>query len=151
MSWVCPSHSWLRVLLGSGEDLPFLERWIADLHRVCKGVEIPIGEETWCWDRLGLLHFIFGMALVLHYCDAMLPSASFCANISKHSKARVLHPMKTILKPRARRTRLVTCNGMRTSAVSLLCNCELDTLALWQRDPRLLRADDEDIVFTRSE
>jgi hypothetical protein len=40
---------------------------------------------------------------------------------------------------------------MRTSAISLLCNCELDTFALWQRDPRLLRTDDEDIVLTGSE
>jgi len=58
--------------------------------------------------------------------------------------------MKTILKPRAS-TRLVACNGMRTSAVSLLCNCELDTLALWQRDPWLLRTDDKDVVLTGSE
>jgi hypothetical protein len=40
---------------------------------------------------------------------------------------------------------------MCTSAVSLLCNCELDTLALWQRDPWLLRSDDEDVVLTCSE
>jgi hypothetical protein len=59
--------------------------------------------------------------------------------------------MKTILKPKAKRTRLVACNGMGTSAVSLLCNRKLDTLALWQRDPRLLRTDDEDVVLTRSE
>ncbi len=59
--------------------------------------------------------------------------------------------MKTILKPKARRTRLVACDCMSTSAVSLLCNRELDTLALWQRNPRLLRTDDEDVVLARSE
>jgi hypothetical protein len=75
----------------------------------------------------------------------------FCANLSKHSKAQVLHPMKTVLRPRARRIRLVACDGMRTSAISLLSNCELDTLTLWQRDPWLLRTDDEDVVLTGSE
>ena len=40
---------------------------------------------------------------------------------------------------------------MRTSAISFLSDCELDALALWQRDPRLLRSDDEDIILTRSE
>jgi hypothetical protein len=48
-------------------------------------------------------------------------------------------------------TRLVACNGMGTSAVSLLCNSELDTLALWQRDPWLLRTDDENVALTGSE
>ena len=45
----------------------------------------------------------------------------------------------------------MTCNGVRTSAVSLLSNRNLDTLALWQRDPWLLGTDDEDVVLTGSE
>jgi hypothetical protein len=45
-------------------------------------------------------------------------------------------------------TRLLACNGLCASAVSLLCDRELDTLALWQRDPWLLRADDEDVALT---
>lgn len=48
-------------------------------------------------------------------------------------------------------TRLVAGNGLGTSAISLLCNGKLDTLALWQGDPRLLRANDEDVALTGSE
>jgi len=40
---------------------------------------------------------------------------------------------------------------MRTSAISLLRNGQLDTLALWQRDPWFLGTDDEDVVLTGSE
>ena len=40
---------------------------------------------------------------------------------------------------------------MRTSAVSLLRNGKLDTLTLWQRNPRLFRTNNEDIVLTGSE
>lgn len=40
---------------------------------------------------------------------------------------------------------------MGTSAVSLLCNGKLDTLALRQRDPWLLGTDDKNVVLTRSE
>jgi len=40
---------------------------------------------------------------------------------------------------------------MGTSAISLLCNGKLDTLALWQRDPWLLRSDDENVALTGSE
>lgn len=39
---------------------------------------------------------------------------------------------------------------MSASAVSLLSNGELDTLTLWQRDPWLLRPNDEDVVLTGS-
>ena len=39
---------------------------------------------------------------------------------------------------------------MSTSAISLLGNRKLDTLALWQRDPWLLRTNDEDVAFTGS-
>jgi hypothetical protein len=46
---------------------------------------------------------------------------------------------------------LVACNGMCTSAVSLLCNRQLDTLALWQRDPWLLRTNDENVILTGGE
>lgn len=37
---------------------------------------------------------------------------------------------------------LVTSEGVRTAAVTLLSDRELDTLALWQRDPWLLLSDD---------
>jgi hypothetical protein len=132
----------------TGEDLPLSRRGLQILTEYAQWWAFPSGKETWFWDTLDFLHFV---VLVLHYFDAMLPSASFLRKSSKHSKAQILHPMKTIPKPRARRTRSVACNGMRTSAISLLCNCELDTLALWQRDPRLLRTYDEDVVLTRSE
>jgi len=39
---------------------------------------------------------------------------------------------------------------VRTSAISLLGDRKLDTLALWQRDPWLLGTDDEDVVLTGS-
>lgn len=45
---------------------------------------------------------------------------------------------------------LVSGNGVRTSAISLLGDRKLDTLALWQRDPWLLGTDDEDVVLTGS-
>jgi hypothetical protein len=129
-------YSWFSTLGGLWEGLPFLE------HRGCRSSPRmqrirapPIGKEIRFWDTLGFLHLV---VLVLHYYDALLLLAPFLRGSSKHSKAQILHPMKTILKPRARRIRSVACNGMRTSAISLLCNCELDTLALWQRDPRLL-------------
>ena len=74
-----------------------------------------------------------------------------CAKRVQHGKAEVLHPT-TIANPRGKQiTRLVAGNGLGTSAVSLLCNGELDTLALGQRDPWLIRADDEDVVLTGSE
>ena len=40
---------------------------------------------------------------------------------------------------------------MRTSAISLLGDCELDTLALWQRDPWLLTSNHEDVALTGGE
>jgi len=40
---------------------------------------------------------------------------------------------------------------LSTSAVTLLSNGELDTLALWQRDPWLLGTDDEDVALTGGE
>jgi hypothetical protein len=103
---------------------------VADPHRVCGGGVCSIRRRDLVLGHANedFLHFVI---LVLHYYGAMLPSASFLRKSSKHSKAQILHPMKTPLKPKARRTRLVACNGMGTSAVSLLCNCELDTLALW--------------------
>jgi hypothetical protein len=45
----------------------------------------------------------------------------------------------------------VACDGVSTSAISLLCDCELNALALWKRDPRLLRSDDKNVVLTSSE
>jgi hypothetical protein len=45
----------------------------------------------------------------------------------------------------------VASNGLRTSAISLLCDGKLDTLALWQRDPWLLGTDNENVVLTGSE
>lgn len=38
-----------------------------------------------------------------------------------------------------------------TSAVTLLSNGELDTLALWQRDPWLLGTNDKDVALTGGE
>lgn len=46
---------------------------------------------------------------------------------------------------------LVSGNGVCASAVTLLGDGELDTLALWQRDPWLLGTDDEDVVLTGGE
>jgi len=40
---------------------------------------------------------------------------------------------------------------MSTSAISLLCNRKLDTLALWQRNPWLLGTNNEDVALTGSE
>lgn len=54
-------------------------------------------------------------------------------------------------KQRRNTRRLVSGNGVRTSAISLLSNGKLDTLALWQRDPWLLGTDDENVVLTGSE
>jgi hypothetical protein len=45
----------------------------------------------------------------------------------------------------------VASNGVSPSAVSLLSNGELDTLALGEGDPWLLGADDEDVALTGSE
>jgi len=42
-------------------------------------------------------------------------------------------------------------NRMSTTAVALFRNRELDTLALWETDPRLLLADDKDVALTRGE
>ena len=42
-------------------------------------------------------------------------------------------------------------NCLSTSAVSLLSDGKLNTLALWQRDPWLLRSDNENVSFTGSE
>jgi hypothetical protein len=42
-------------------------------------------------------------------------------------------------------------NGLSTSAVTLLSDAELDTLALWKGDPWLLGSDDENVGLTSSE
>ena len=55
-----------------------------------------------------------------------------------------------VLKPISKVKHLVASNGVRTSAISLLSNCELHTLALWQRYPWLLGTNDEDVVLTGS-
>lgn len=41
--------------------------------------------------------------------------------------------------------------SLGSAAVSLLGDGQFDTLTLWQRDPRLLGADDEDVVLARGE
>lgn len=46
---------------------------------------------------------------------------------------------------------LVTSDGVSTTAVTLLSNAELDTLALGQGDPGLLSTDDEDVGLTGGE
>lgn len=103
-----------------------------------RGLAFPFAKNTGFWDTLNFLHLRDFVVLVLHYFAAMLLYAPFLRESSKHSKAQILHSMKTAPKPKLKRTRSVACNGMRTSTVSLLCNCKLDALALWQRDPRLL-------------
>jgi len=42
------------------------------------------------------------VVLVLHYYEAMLPTAPFLCKSSKHRKAQILHPMKTIINTRVR-------------------------------------------------
>jgi len=42
-------------------------------------------------------------------------------------------------------------DSVSTSTVSLLCNRKFDTFALWQRDPWLLRSDNEDVTLTGCE
>ena len=68
--------------------------------------------------------------------------------VNKHRKAQIL-PYHDDLNPDTRK--LVTCNSLRTSAISLLCNGKLDSLALWQRDPWLLGTNDKDVVLSGSE
>jgi len=46
---------------------------------------------------------------------------------------------------------LLASNGVCPAAVALLGNGELDTLALWKRDPWLLTANDENVALTGSE
>jgi hypothetical protein len=46
---------------------------------------------------------------------------------------------------------LVAGESERPTAVTLLSNAELDTLALRQADPGLLLADDEDVALTGGE
>jgi hypothetical protein len=41
-------------------------------------------------------------------------------------------------------------NGVSTSTISLLSNCQLNTLALRKRNPWLLSTDDENVVLTGS-
>jgi hypothetical protein len=99
---------WVPLIRGFGfrsfsrEDFSFLERtgcrsspsmwrW-RTFH---SGRDLVLGHAT-----VDFLHFV---VLVLHYYDAMLPSASFLCEASKHRKAQILHPMKTVLKPKARR------------------------------------------------
>lgn len=48
-------------------------------------------------------------------------------------------------------TGILVSLSVSASAVTLLGDGELDTLALWQRDPRLLATDDKDVAFTRGE
>jgi hypothetical protein len=72
----------------------------------------------------------------------------FCANLSTVTKPK--YSIHDHLDPKQSK-HLVACNGMRTSAISLLRNGQLDTLALWQRDPWLLGTDDEDVALTGSE
>lgn len=79
-------------------------------------------------------------------------------HVPKHRKGPKysIHP-RTIMKSRERSEQardeehLVSGNSVRTSAVSLLGDGELDTLALWQRDPWLLSTDNEDVVLTGGE
>ena len=85
-----------------------------------------------------------GLLCYLHF-----PSLLKMCVESKHTKAQILHSMN-IHDPK-QSTHLVAGNGMGTSAVSLLCNRKLDTLTLGQRNPWLLRSNDENVVLTGSE
>jgi len=44
----------------------------------------------------------------------------------------------------------MTCNSLCTSAISLLCDRKLDTLALGKRNPWLLGTDNEDVTLSSS-
>ncbi len=60
----------------------------------------------------------------------------------------LLHLMKST---KLKGTRpLMSSDSMGTSAVSLLCNCKFNTLTLRQRDPWLLRTNDENIALPSS-
>lgn len=92
--------------------------------------------------RVGLLRLV----VLVHYAAAI--RIIFCSP-EHNSKAQILRIM-TIPEP-TENANLVASNGVCTSAVSLLCDGQLDTLALWQRDPWLLRSDDENVVLTSCE
>jgi len=64
---------------------------------------------------------------------------------------RVLQPMTFSYHTASAFAILVASNGVRTTAVTLFSNRQLNTLALWQGDPWLLMTDDEDIALTGSE
>jgi len=53
--------------------------------------------------------------------------------------------------PREQKMTRLAGNCLSTSSVSLLGDGKLDTLALWQRDPWLLRSDNENVSLTGSE
>jgi len=68
-----------------------------------------------------------------------------------HRKAQILRPPNQSHSQSKKGPYLLSCDGMGASSVSLLGNGELDTLALWQRNPWLLGADNEDVGLTGSE
>jgi hypothetical protein len=63
---------WGRLFLSRTKGLQIFTEYV-------EGWAFPFGEESWFWDTLReILHFV---ELVLHYYDAMLPSASFFVQI----------------------------------------------------------------------
>ena len=85
---------WGRLLLSETDGLQILTEYVEVAY-------VPFGEETWFWDTLlktfyTLWYWFFTTMLL------MLPSASFLRKSSKHSKAQILHPMKTIISTRVR-------------------------------------------------
>jgi hypothetical protein len=91
------------------------------------------------------------MVLVYFFCYLHNPFLGDAQDVCSTERPKYSIP-KRIANPRGKEiTRLVAGNGLCTSAISLLCDGKLDTLALGQRDPRLLRPDDEDVTLTRGE
>ena len=86
----------------------------------------------------------YSFMVLVHYatCIPFLNAAS--ENVLKA-------PNTPFPNPREQKMTHLAGNCLSTSAVSLLSNGKLDTLALWQRDPWLLRSDNENVGLTGSE
>ncbi len=105
-----------------------------------KTVSLGLGIGT-AW---GVHHF-FGigslLTATLRYYAAIL--ALFADNPKPNTPSMNIIPKQ--------RRHLLTSDGVSASAISLLGDRKLDTLALWQRDPWLLGTDDENVALTGSE
>jgi hypothetical protein len=74
----------------------------------------------------------------------------YFANVPKHRKAQILHSINHPRTQSKQSTHLLAGDGVCASAISLLSDGKFDTLALWQRNPRLLRTNDENVALTGS-